>query len=107
LDPPELVSFLDNNGESDLGVVIGVEENDNGVLFKVFLIEDKLSRKKRIEISFEESYQSELLTKHETIDNITYKICMIEPRFITQIYNDRINIGSLDKVNDFTYQLLS
>jgi len=95
---PKFASFLDGNGDSHLGILIGFERIEEDIFFKIFLDVDKLNRKRKIELSYEEKYKSELRTDKETIDHMTYKIYMIQADLITQIYNDQIDSGKSSQV---------
>lgn len=92
-------SFLDNNGEIDLGIILDYEKTDSDVFYKLLLIEEKLVRKRKLDISYEERYQSELITKTETTDGIIFQIYTLRAQFINQIYNEQISVGKTNKVN--------
>lgn len=96
---PCFASVLGENGEFDTGIIFHVERIQDRVLLQTLFIENSFKHPKgrKIEISYEENYNSNLKVQGEIISNVAFYIYNVSPSNIIQIYPDSIKIPNLSK----------
>jgi len=96
---PCLASIVGENGEFETGIIFNMEKIDQQIIFQTLFIENtsKHPKGRKIEISYEENYKSNLKVQGEIINNVAFYIYNIDPSNIIQIYPDEIKVGNLSK----------
>ncbi len=96
---PCFASVLGENGEFDTGIIFHVERSEDRVFLQTLFIENSFKHPKgrKIEISYEENYNSNLKVQGEIISSVQFYIYNVSPANVIQVYSDSIKIPNLSK----------